>query len=400
MGYAASEMRRLNIIMLATAVLATACGSAPTRRQSVTPLPVTPSATAAPALRPGDLTWMSGAVGPVVVYRDGSGAVIAYDVGAGRELRRGSSAFEIGLEEPSALGGFVGVPPSEASLRPAGAVAPLAGGGADALAATRAYSHDGRLAAFVEHGGSTFDGPSTIRIVDVATGADRLTLPFANPYSEQFRGVPAVVTWRDDDAGFFIIGTYPIDAPTGYATVMLDGSIRLHQLGPGDTIAPSGRAAALLDVWSMSCDYYVDSHRIRIRNLDTGRDSSVIVDTDRMLVPVEWSPSGDGFLYASYTVGPARADPWCKGERDPSTARWFLLPAAGGDPEPVPDPHGLRERWYGDRLVDVTCVDGSAPSWSDQCDSGRARVVIVGGRTVVTGEGIDVLGFVDPLSAP
>ena len=175
---------------------------------------------------------------------------------------------------------------------------------------------------------------------------------------------------------------------------MLDGSVHVFKaLVP--LLSPTGRAAALIDdgLFSESCDAVAENHRIRIRDLDSETESAVVT-SDRSLAPVEWSPSGDQLLYTSYSTR-ASKDQGCTSERDPASAQSFLLPLRGGEAIAVPNVHALRQEWYGLRLVEFRCVDGSETNLFGQCADGKLAL-FVGGHLIATDGRPVVLGFVDP----
>lgn len=78
--------------------------------------------------------------------------------------------------------------------------------------------------------------------------------------------------------------------PDGWASVSLDGTVQIFKaLLP--VLSPTGRAAALIDdgLFSLSCDFDAENHRIRILDLGAEVDSATVT-SDRSIVPVEWSP--------------------------------------------------------------------------------------------------------------
>jgi hypothetical protein len=346
-----------------------------------------------------------GTVGPVIVFRDG--AVVLYDVGAGRELRRGATPADVGAAVSVLADGWLGPSAYERSLPRAPeppSTAPAAG--ATALASREhsgAYSSDGALLAFPV--ADRLTDPSVFKIVSAETGADVLSLPWENPYSDAhpgsayFRGIPEPLYWRDDGHGVIVAGNSGIDGPTGWATVMLDGTVRTHSLGVSPLLSPTGRAAALIDdgLFSLSCDFQAENHRIRIRDLDNDADAGSIADPSRSLVPAEWSPDGEQLLYGSYATAPG--DDGCPAARDQASVEWYVLSRRGGEPMPVPDRSALRASWYGDRAVEIVCADGSEEDLFLRCpqqqDRDQRRTLKVGGRTIATSARPSVLGFID-----
>ena len=246
-------------------------------------------------------------VGPLVVYSFGSQRYVAlYDVGAGREIRHADTLDDLGYVEfnPDQSQWTGGTPRVVAkSDAPATAATP------GTLSSLTVYSPDRGMGVFVTRETNFPTSTSVIRVFDVKSTATLLELPFPNPYSDgesgrpYFRGVPTPIMWRDDGKGFIVLGNSSIDGPTGWATVMLDGTVRIFKtLLP--VLSPTGRAAAITDAGlSLRCDLDADNHRIRIRDLVADVDSAMVT-SERSIVPVEWSPDGDQLLYGSYSTRP------------------------------------------------------------------------------------------------
>lgn len=371
-----------SLALVAAAAFTSCSGGATTKPTIAT---AAPTATSEPPV-----------IGPLVVYSYNARRYVGlYDVGAGREVRHADTLEQLGYvslnrDEAQWTGGSPRVVPQVS--------APIAIATPPALSSLTVYSADLRKGVFVTQATNAPNAPSVLKVFDVESGATLLELPFSNPYSDgqagrpYFRGIPVPVMWRDDASGFIVLGNAAIDGPTGWATVLLDGTVHIFK-ATLPLLSPTGRAAAITDGgFSLSCDFEAENHRVRIRDL-APEVNRATVTSERSIVPSEWSPDGSQLLYASYSTRPASQD-GCSIERDAASAQWFLLPLRGGDPISIADVRALREKWHGSRLIERRCKGGSSPDIYKRCTDGALQLFI-GGRFIATDREVTIVGFVD-----
>ena len=365
-------------------ILAAACGS---DEVATTPTP-TAVATAVPTV-----------AGPLAVYSED--AVIVFDVGARREVRRVAmpdGALSVVFTSKRRV---VYIVESNSDVQ-VHAIDPLSGAD-DTVArfprpgdgARFLLSPDGRYAAFAVSDGVTPPSHATVGVVDLRSATARVLATFG---VEEFRGLPTPGKWRDDGSGFVVYGDMPVGPHAGtLATLMLDGSVIMHGNIPPSRLSPSGRAVMYDDVNTVGC-VFADVQRLRIHDLDTDGDVAVAEDPGRGLVFNEWSPSGDEVLYTRYDTMPARAED-CLPEFDRASGRAYVLSTHGGAPLPVPDVVALRKRWYGGVPVEYACAGGAPLDVWGQC-RGDARIVLLNGVPLGSEGRVHLRGIIDADALP
>ncbi len=366
-----------------------------------------------------------GAVGPLLVYtrevRDSDRVgrswptleVVTYDLGAGAEV----ASFEVG-----GMGSF----PKQVLLAGRELVVGLAHtlnayalngalmrtlreawpDGMDKYGrlSGMAVSPDGTKLAISERpvGEDRFD--RQIVFLDVATGDELLVVPSDH---EGFEGISDLIepsVWRDDGLGVVVRVITSMEGGARLATVMLDGTVRLHETTGFAYPAPSGRRAAH-GPGSLGC-MFISGHTVTLTDLDTGAVLAAVEDETLSFLPWEWSPDSTELLYQAR---PFPSDPeeveaceWPSAE-----PQWFLLDIDGGAPQPINDPLEARARWYGERSVTFTCLGVQQPGWygrftltlrpPDDCLQGSEppAEIIAGGEAIGSGRALRVLGFID-----
>ena len=329
-------------------------------------------------------------------------AIATYDVSAKRQV----ASFEIGdvgeypidviivgnklavnLEQRIVLYNLDGSDPRE--LRKA-----LPGGSIIGVGASR----DGTKLALAEQTGPLCDPEcrpyadvTSVVFLDVASGQELLVVPQSAPGFAEFRGQAWVFTWRDDGKGVVVHGATYSEQPGGTATVLLDGSVRTHEVD--GYVSPNGRYTAI-GGYITDCPLETE-HEIALRALDTGGLLSSVHDDSVNFQLQEWSPDGTELLYQTYLV---RANP--NGSRckivDETTVRWYVLRTDGSPPSPVPDPEALRDQWYGAARPKLLCGDHVVlyPHCSDERGIAQPVDIYIADTKVDSGMDIQILGYI------
>ena len=260
------------------------------------------------------------------------------------------------------------------------------------LAFGLALSPDGSSLALSELESLEPASKTYVLVVDVANGAARTIATFADQ-SDAFRGRPTPRVWRDDGRGILASGITASGASGWWATIMLDGAVTTH-LRDFAFPSPNGRILALDDVNGVGC-ILADVQRLRLFDVDSNKDVARIEDSGRGLVHSgEWSPDGNALLFQQFATSP---DPQndCLPKYDATSARWFLLKASGGPPEPVVDVAALRAKWQPEARIDLKCVNEPTDVFGD-CPGRDVRTLLVNGAEIDRGDSIRVLGFIHP----
>lgn len=231
-----------------------------------------------------------------------------------------------------------------------------------------------------------------VLVVDVASGAAR-TIATSADQSDAFRGRPTPRVWRDDGRGILASGITASGASGWWATIMLDGAVTTH-LRDFAFPSPNGRILALDDVNGVGC-ILADVQRLRLFDVDANAEVARVEDVGRgLLESGEWSPDGDSLLFQQFATS---LDPQndCLPRYDAASARWFVLKASGGPPEPVADVAALRAKWRPAARIDLNCVSGPADVFGS-CPGRDVRTLLVNGAEIDRGDSIRVLGFIHP----
>ncbi|MPZ97926.1 MAG: hypothetical protein GEU80_01095 [Dehalococcoidia bacterium] len=364
-------------------------GAARGRGGTVEASSTAPAVTTTPAVQLVD-GLPRGSVGPLLVYvtevgrASGGGrnwprlSVVTYDLGAGREV----VSFEVGevgsFAESVVLADHEVVVNFEHTL----SVFALNGdhlrnlrqtpvdretGGYGRLSEV-AVSHDGDLLAVTER---TDPEPlpfvdNSVVILDVSTGDELLTVPLNDPGFEGLRAELRPLVWRDDNAALVVYVVTSYEGGGRLATVMLDGTVRLHDTSGFTYVAPNGRVAAH-GTGSLGC-MFISGHSVTVTDLDTDRVLTTVEDESLTFAPREWSPDSTQLLYATR---PFPSDPeevedceWPAAEPE-----WRILSLVGGrEPEPIDDPLAAHELWGGSPAVTFTCDGERTAGWYARYD--------------------------------
>ena len=238
---------------------------------------------------------------------------------------------------------------------------------------------------------------TSVVVIDIATGEEIAAVLQSAPGFEGFRGQAGGITWRDDGRGVVVQGYLYSESPGGTATVMLDGSVRTHNLHGHVRVAPNGRYAehgslSSIPVGGLSAL----QSEIMLYDFAAQRQVASVGDESLLFVPREWSPDGTEFLYSTYSPRPSSDYPGFF-ESDPASKRLYLLRVDGSPPEPVSDVEAVHERWYGERHVQLRCL--GEVTRHPGCADERGRVqpvdIYVGDTFVGSSEGAEIIGFID-----
>ena len=389
-------MNRVNVLCflaLVAAAVAVSCGGGGAKK---TPI-ATPAATYAPA-----------AVGPILVYTNETPFdervghvetfIHAYDIASGREIIRATipqGSLVAVFNRPSGEVFYVGRFKDGQEIHAVNALT-----GVDRLVyrplrpmeSPFAISPDGASMAVSELESEERTSQTYVMVVSIADGSVRTLATFGSQFSDDFRGRPTPMVWRDDGRGILVAGDTSSGRPGTWASVMLDGTIRVH-LTDGAFPSPNGRFLELDDTGE-NC-VAVGTQRVRLINLDTNMEVARTEDPGRGIINQGWSPSGDALLYGQFMVIPGTENDPCRPTYDASSGRSFLLRTSGGPPEPVADVAALRAQWQPEARIELTCVNGPANAFGS-CPGVDKRQLTVNNVLVGVAEGIRVLGFIPP----
>lgn len=335
-----------------------------------------------------------------------SGRIVTYDLDAAREL----VAFEVAgaMELPpmaDLAGSQVVVATSEGMAR-----YELDGSGRFELYRTTgaavqdvAVSPDGRTVAVAEGGLCAEDeycAESAVVFVDVASGRELTRVGQRSPVFDSFVGYFYRVRWRDDGRGVVVGGGTNSGRPGGWATIMVDGTARVHFV----SFPMFDSAALIAAVGPQSPDNceFVSTLRLAVVDLDSGAELAVLEGGQRAFTPWAISPDGTELLYQERGYVPDSMCIWTD-----ARPRWFLLDVASGGSTPVAGPDPVFRRWYAGRLVELECGEGrvaTAPNgrffgWPLYCPSGEDPPVLrfwVNGQPVGVYANGEIIGFIDP----
>jgi dipeptidyl aminopeptidase/acylaminoacyl peptidase len=406
-----------SIAFAAILVAAAACGGDSSSTPGAGTATTEASPTAAPAV-----------VGPLLVYTsDASDAggqadrrsyVVTYDAGAHREVAR----FEIARD--SAQSPRITLTPHGVVLIDASARRIVAydldgsherelrraPDGPNAYTVGIAASPDGSKLALSEQtepvcGAATETGTkfcdaiaahTRIAVIDTATGRELMLLPQSDPRFAEFTGQAAVFQWRDDGLGFAVEGYTYTEAPGGLATVLLDGTVRVHSERVYYAyLAPNARYVMADDLRTCDLSSDLERHALALRDLDAGRVLASVREPVLDIEQGEWSPDSTEYLYRTFAL--KAAGDGCP-KADESTAAWHVLRTDGSPPAAVPDADAVRRRWYGDRQVTYTCFGAPVPRapycYAPDGSNTGPIAAYVGGQLIASAVGFNLLGFV------
>ena len=345
------------------------------------------SATATPRVLVGPaLVWTQTAAGS-----DQTCSTLAYDVASGATiiLSEELCAITVAGSEALAVSGLpgaasiVGIASSTGQIRP--------------ITTDRGYvfgvavSPDQRSAAFGWAATGERDAPSELRVVDLASGAQRTVASFANVSgSGTVVGQPAPTAWLTDGSGF----AFRYDAnhgPVHYTGVAyMDGNLIVNERIWAAHMSPDAERVAYDGYTTTGCQV-TPGQRMRIVELVTGTETAAVESPSGGMIIEGWSPGGDELLYRQYDTQPAEPGD-CVPKFVPDSERWLILSAGGGPPLPVDDLDALRREWYGDRLVDVGC--DTEDEWG-HCPSLEEHVLRLNGQEIARFPHIEVVGWID-----
>jgi hypothetical protein len=273
-----------------------------------------------------------------------------------------------------------------------------------------AASPDGRyLAIAVELAGEPIGTPapdgaqgyrrrSAVQFLDASSGQIVQTIDSSRPELADFRGSFYWLNWRDDSLGVVVSGATFSENPGGDATLLLDGSVRVHPVEGYGGIAPNGRLMAH-GPSTFGC-LAIAGHTLSILDLDSGRNVVSTGSDDEALTGLQWSPDSSEYLFTVRPYDPADA---CGFDQNaPEQLR--LLDVATGEMQPVPDRRALFLRWYGSELIEAKgCgfIDGplAATRWQEYlvtCLPGGAIGVgsfLLDGREIVRSDYFELVGW-------
>ena len=234
-------------------------------------------------------------------------------------------------------------------------------------------------------------------VIDATSGDEILKVPQSDPRLSGFHGQLAVPSWRQDGTGFVVSGYTYSEAPGGFATVMLDGTVRLDRPAAWLNVAPDGHHAVDMYGEVSSLSEPIVRHGVSIIDLDSGATLAAVTDPLLNFDPTEWSPDGTEFLYSTYRLvdDPARPGSTKPGE---STRTWHVLLADGSGTRSAPDLYATRRRWYGNRVVEYRCQGQLVPSPTDQCYLGNnllPQSISIGGVHVDDTTDFHLVAFLD-----
>ncbi|MBE3111128.1 MAG: hypothetical protein IMZ46_11570 [Acidobacteria bacterium] len=239
--------------------------------------------------------------------------------------------------------------------------------------------------------------PRLIVFLNIASGKEILVVQQTAELFPDYSGHVAVPTWRDDGKGIVVYGWRHAGAPGGVATVLLDGTVRVHSLIGFPWVTSNGRYAWHGPEGQYMAECFPAKTSMILRDLNSDIDLTTLSDGDRVLAPKEWSPDSKEILYASYAL--KKTPSGCEGcfEVDLDSGEWHLLRMDGLESEPVADPAATLKRWQGDRYVELRC-DG-LPLLEGRCldASGDEKAVdIFAGETFVgSGLEVEIVGFIE-----
>ena len=254
-----------------------------------------------------------------------------------------------------------------------------------------AISPDGASMAVSELESEEQTSHTYVMVVSIADGSARTLATFGSQFSDDFRGRPTPMAWRDDGRGILVAGDTSSGRPGTWATVMLDGTVRVH-LTEAAFPSPNGRFLELDDTGE-NC-VAPGPQRVRLIDLDTNTEVARVEDSGRGIINQGWSPNGDALLYGQFMPIPGTENDPCRPTYDASSGRSFLLRTSGGRPEPVADVAALRARWQPEARIELTCVNGPADAF-DSCPGVDRRQLSVNGTRVGVAEDIRIVGFID-----
>jgi hypothetical protein len=240
---------------------------------------------------------------------------------------------------------------------------------------------------------SPYPAVTEIAVVSLDDGAELVRIPQSDPGFEGYVGQAALVNWRHDNRGFTVSGYTYSEAPGGLATVMLDGSVRVHDISGYAFASPNGRLIA--DDSAQWCDLGSppENHDLRIVDLDTGEALGEFRDEVKTLQWKEWSPDGTELLFERYGLVDVTGHS-CPQRGEES--EWMILGSDGGTAEAIAGPSAARERWYEDPLT-YTC-EGEAqvdPYCIDETGQLAPVAVAVNGEPVAEVSEFRLVGFID-----
>jgi hypothetical protein len=243
---------------------------------------------------------------------------------------------------------------------------------------------------------------TSVVFLDVESGREILVVPMSAPGFEGFGWEAWHVIWRDDGKGVVLLGSSNSDMPGGTATVLLDGSVRNHDVTTW-LAAPNGRYVAEASLGTiMPCEIFIHLNEIALHDLDSGKALASVHNDELFLLPLEWSPDSTELLYATYSTRPA-AEGECNPPKeggvmhDQASERLYLLRTDGSPPEAVADIEAVHQGWYSDRHVRFFCL--GKPVRGPWCSGERGESepvdIYVGDILVGSGEGVEIVGFID-----
>jgi hypothetical protein len=265
---------------------------------------------------------------------------------------------------------------------------------AKGFAPTIALSSDGSMVAFSETDLQDISAPTDVRVLDVESGTARTVHTFTSADPAGFTGRPVPAAWRSDERGFFVAGSTGTDTPGTWATVMLDGTVVQHLRSFVDP-APDGEHGAVANPGTAACADIQLSQHLALVHFDGGDIVNSINDPTGGIRPRGWSPAGDEFLYQQFNVPDVGA--LCERMQPEPLGRAFLLSVHGGPPAPVDNVIALRQRWYGDRIIDFECGGETAFNpYGDCVFMAATGHMFLNGREVTSGEVMRAIGFIEP----
>jgi hypothetical protein len=198
-----------------------------------------------------------------------------------------------------------------------------------------AVSSDGRMVAVIS--GTEGGNDGALAFIDIASNTTLLSIARTDPKFAAFGGYFFQVGWLGDGGGVLVMGGAGKEGFLNSATVLLDGSVRVHDMDGYQWYAPSRHAVAITH--QQVSGFCAAGHELVLRDLDTEKVTNSVADPGKLFLPVQWAPDGSDVLFASWST-PA-ADCQRQGDR----ISYSLLPTKGGPAQPVSDLVALRRAW-------------------------------------------------------
>lgn len=422
----------LCVLLLPVVLVSAACsGASKTTLTTATPSSATSEATGAasaqtaspgPSAGPPPIDQMpqiqpTSATGPVLVYEAGTylQTLVAFDLNAKRQLwsvplnstvnpplSAGGRRLVVATKRSVILYTFDGSPPRQVQ----------SGLAANDGIQNMALSADGKLLAVVTHqiGPAATAGPGTtpepaawqdeIVFYDLDSEREIGRIESWRPEFRAFHGTFGPVAWLPDNSGVTMWGATHSEQPGDYATIYVDGRIRVHKLEGAGYVAPNGGVAADLVPGTLPGCLSYGGHSIVVKD-DSRRTLASIENDQRAFTGVGWSPDSREFLFESRPYSGVADCSWHAAE-----PQLYLITLPDPTARAVGDLESVYRRWYGDSIAwldcggrfvgerphpfgnaaSLTCLTSGSPD--------QSGTLYVAGQQVDTGQTFRIVGIV------